>query len=90
LARELLDAILFPALWVLQQPRKHSHSLQLANHTQLAHHYIQWALTTLRFQEDFFKVPHSHIKAPLGYKPHQSDTPSLFIPVAAMGKCKQI
>jgi len=47
LARELVDAIHFPALWVLQQPRKHSHSLQLANHTQLAHHYIQWALSTL-------------------------------------------
>jgi len=30
-----------PALWALQQPHKHSHSLQLANHTQQAHHYIQ-------------------------------------------------
>jgi len=24
----------------LQQSQKHSHSLQLANHTRLAHHYI--------------------------------------------------
>jgi len=52
------------ALWALQQPHKHSHSLQLANHTQLAHHYIQYALSTLSvlflIQEDFFKVPHSH------------------------------
>jgi len=30
-----------PDLRVLQQPHKHSHSLQLANYTQLAHHYIQ-------------------------------------------------
>jgi len=32
-----------PALQTLQQPHKHSHSLalQLAKHTQLAHHYIQ-------------------------------------------------
>jgi len=30
-----------PALWVLQQPHKHSHSLQQAIHIQLAHHYIQ-------------------------------------------------
>jgi len=47
-------------------------------------------INSFRFQEDFFNVPHSHIKAPLGYKPHQSDTPSLFIPVAAIGKCNQI
>ena len=30
-----------PTLRVLQQPHKHSHSLQLATHTELAHHYIQ-------------------------------------------------
>jgi len=30
-----------PALRVLQQPHKHSDSLQQAIHTQLAHHYIQ-------------------------------------------------
>jgi len=30
-----------PALRVLQQPHKHSHSLQLATDTELAHHYIQ-------------------------------------------------
>jgi len=34
-----------PVLWVLQQPHKHSHSLQLATHTELAHHYIQYALS---------------------------------------------
>jgi len=28
------------ALQVLQQPDKHSYSLQLATHTELAHHYI--------------------------------------------------
>jgi len=44
--------------------------------------------------KDFFKVPCRHITAlkwhlkwPLA---NQSDMPSLFIPVAAMGKCKQI
>ena len=36
-----------PALQVLQQPHKHLHSLQLANHTQLAYRYIQYALWTL-------------------------------------------
>jgi len=36
-----------PALRALQQPHKHSHSLQLATHTELAHHYIQYALSTL-------------------------------------------
>jgi len=36
-----------PALRALQQPLKHSHSLQQAIHTQLAHHYIQQALSTL-------------------------------------------
>jgi len=30
-----------PALWALQQPHKHSHSLQQAIHAQLARHYIQ-------------------------------------------------
>jgi len=34
----------------LQQSQKHSHSLQLANHTQLVHHYIQYALWTLSFR----------------------------------------
>jgi len=43
-----LDAIQFPACsWVLQQPHKHSHSLQLATHIELAHHYIQEALSTV-------------------------------------------
>ena len=36
-----------PALWALQQPHKRLHSLQLATYTQLAHHYIQYALSTL-------------------------------------------
>ena len=30
-----------PTLWALQQPHKHSHSLQLVIHTELAHYYIQ-------------------------------------------------
>jgi len=30
-----------PALRALQQPHKHSHSLQLATDTEVAHHYIQ-------------------------------------------------
>jgi len=30
-----------PALRAPQQPHKHSHSLQQAIHSQLAHHYIQ-------------------------------------------------
>jgi len=38
-----------PALQALQQPHKHSHSLQLAIHTELAHHYIQYVLLTLSF-----------------------------------------
>jgi len=44
--------------------------LQLATYTELAHHYIQYALSTLSVflvQEDFFKVPRSHIKVPLGH-----------------------
>jgi len=36
-----------PALRTLQQPHKHSHSLQLATHTELTHQYIQYALSTL-------------------------------------------
>jgi len=60
-----------PTLWALQQPHNHSHSLQQAIPTELAHHYIQYALSTLsvfffffEVQEDFFKVQHGHIKAP--------------------------
>jgi len=35
----------FPAgIWALQQPPKHSYSLQLAIHTQLEHCYLQYAL----------------------------------------------
>jgi len=44
-----------PALQVLQQLHKHSHSLQLATHTEVAHHYIQYALSTLCFSL-FFQV----------------------------------
>jgi len=36
-----------PAFRALQQPHKHSHSLQLVIHTEQAHHYIQYALSTL-------------------------------------------
>ena len=43
-----------PACWALQQPHKHSHSLQPAIHTQLAHHYIQYALSTLSVFLKFF------------------------------------
>ena len=34
-----------------------THCSYVASHTQGAHHYTEYA------QEDFFKVPHSHIKA---------------------------
>jgi len=44
-----------PALRSLQKPHKHLHSLQLAIHTELAQHYIQYAWSIF-FQEDFFKV----------------------------------
>jgi len=37
------------ALQALQQLHKYSHSLQLATHTEVAHHYIQYALSTLCF-----------------------------------------
>ena len=30
-----------PALWALQQPHNHSHPLQLATDTEVAHRYIQ-------------------------------------------------
>jgi len=47
-SRKLFDAVHFPACFSeLQQPNKHSYSLQLANHTQLVHHFIQNALGTL-------------------------------------------
>ena len=39
---------------------KHSHSLQLANHTQLAICFINSFRFFFLIQEDFFKVPHSH------------------------------
>ena len=43
LAKELLDAVHFPACYsgALAAPQTYSHSLQPAIHTQLAHHYIQ-------------------------------------------------
>ena len=40
-------SLFHPAHWVLQQFHKHSHSRQLATQTELAHHYIQYALATL-------------------------------------------
>ena len=33
---------------------RHSHSFQLATHTELAHHYIQYALQTLPFKAEEF------------------------------------
>ena len=42
------------ALRALQQPHKQSHSLQLATHTELAHHYIQYALSTLTLSPRVF------------------------------------
>jgi len=91
-----------PALVVLQLPHKHSNSLQLVIHTELAYHYIQYALSTLSafflFVCFFFlgflqstARPHQRTTRPLERAgSHIKVTPSLFIPVAAMGKCKQI
>jgi len=46
------------------------------------------------FPKHFLKVLCGHNKAPKshlkGLLPHQSDMPSLFIPVSTMGNCKQI
>ena len=70
LARELLDPM---QLQALQQPHKHSYSLKLSIHTQLAHLHIQNLLQVLSIflnfyffflqevQEDICKVP---LKAP--------------------------
>ena len=76
-----------PSLQVLQQPDKHSYSLQLPTHTELAHHYIQYMLYQL-FQVFVCLFVLVHIKALINGT-HQSDS-SLFIPVATKGKCKQI
>ena len=35
------------AFWALQKPHKYSYLLQVPIHTQLAHHYIQYALSAL-------------------------------------------
>ena len=64
LARELLDAVHFPACSLGASAATHTFALTLiATHTELAHHYILYVLRTLSIQEDFFKVPHGHIKA---------------------------
>jgi len=49
LAKELLDAVHFPAcsLGALAAPQ--TFTLTPANHTQLAHHYIQYAVWTFLF-----------------------------------------
>jgi len=50
-------------LWphqLLQQPHKHSHSLQLAAHTELAHHYIEYALWTFKSKRIFLKYCAGH------------------------------
>ena len=78
-----------PALWALQLPHVHSHSLQLAIHTQLTPHNTQSALWPLSFSFSkskriswkymiLEKGPLTPIKAIATF--------SLFIPVAAMGK----
>ena len=41
------------ALRVLQQPHKHSHSFQLANHTQLAHHHVPFFFTSKRISSKY-------------------------------------
>ena len=92
-----------PALRALQQPHKQSHSLQQAIHTQLSTslHSIGF-INSFFFFFCFFLSPrgflqstawpHQSTARPLerASSHHQSDTPSLFIPVATMGKCKQI
>jgi len=57
----------FTALRVLQQPHRYSHSLQPAIHTQLAYHYIQYALSTLSFS---FVSPRGFLQSAAW--PHQS------------------
>jgi len=66
-----MDAIHFPAYSLGASAAAHSHSLQLATDTELAHHYIKYALSTLSrllftffyVQKDFFEAPRGHIKA---------------------------
>jgi len=59
----------------LRQPYKHSHSLQLATHTELVHHYLHYLqyvyhlfppFSFFKVLKDFFKVLHSHLKASNG------------------------
>jgi len=58
-----------PALWALQQPHKHSHSLQLCSYchwTSTSLHsigFINSQLFSCKVFKRFFKVPHSHIRA---------------------------
>ena len=51
----------------LQQTHKHSCSLHLAIHTQIAHRYIQSAriASYLKVFKQIFKVPHGHIRVPI-------------------------
>ena len=60
LARELLKAVHFPMCSSGISIAPQTFTLQLANRTQLAHHYIQYALAMNYFQQDFFKVPRGH------------------------------
>ena len=46
-----------PALPAFQQPHKHSHSLQLATHTELACHYIQYAETPTSVSKEWWDLP---------------------------------
>ena len=89
-----------PTLWVLQQPHKHSYSLQLANKQtkNRVRKHFECSDVLVECDQCFFKSKRisSKYHAPTsndtlkGRQPHQSDTISLFILVAAMGKCKQI
>jgi len=100
LARELLDAIHFPA-WssgasapqtFTLTPASYSHSTSTSLHSIGFINYFH--LIFFLVEEDFFKVPRGHIKAPPGHLKETIATSkgyaSLFIPIAAMGKCKQI
>ena len=55
-----------PALWALQQPHKHSQSLQQAIRIELAHHYIEYALSTLSTFCKYNRILQSTVR------PHQS------------------
>ena len=73
-------------LWVLQQPHKDFCWLQLAIHTQLAHHYIQYELVPYFHFVKCTRISSKYCMATSKHqsgiwkdcKPHQSDTPLLF------------